>query len=78
MQVSFLNHVRVVDSAQGVCGILGVPQTAMEAFAEMLAPEFKMERLPETFKKVVLMLLRDRNRDAEKMKPTARLFETFV
>lgn len=70
----FIESVKNANSVEDVCKLLGPTVGAMEAFVEMLAPEFHAEeRLPTTFKAMVLSLLRNRSRNAEKVKPAKML-----
>ncbi|KAH8592190.1 hypothetical protein B0O99DRAFT_663354 [Bisporella sp. PMI_857] len=70
----FLEKVHTVANFGQVCGILNTPESALEAFAALLAPGFQSEELPGNFSALVLQLLRNRNRDADKMKPALKLF----
>ena len=74
----FLGRVETAANTQDVGAILGVPVTALSTFAEFLEPNFNLGQLPQTFRGVVLSLLRDRNRDAEKVKPTKMLFMAVI
>jgi len=74
MKLDFINAVRGAEGIADVCQILGVPMSAFIVFAQLLAPDAKLERLAESFRTLVLSLLQNRNRDAESVKPTVRLF----
>ena len=74
----FLSRIEAAASIQDVGAILNVSPTALKVFAETLAPKFNLYRLPDSLRGVVLSLLRDRNRDAEKVKPTRMLFNSGV
>lgn len=72
----FLQDVKIATSMKDVCQLMGITVGAMEAFVAILVPDHKLEveaRLPLTFRQMVLMLLGDRCRDAEKVKPTKML-----
>lgn len=75
-KAEFLDDVKTTTSVEDVCRLLGLTLGALRAFVGLLVPDHQMKvetHLALSFKKVVLMLLRDRCRDPEKMKPTKML-----
>ena len=70
----FIKSLKEASTIEDVSRILGIPQAALECFAAMLAPSFQLENLPENLRKLILGMLQNRNRDAEKVKPTMKLF----
>lgn len=75
-KVDFLEGVKTAASMQDVCRLLGITTGAMDAFVAMLVPDRKTQViycLPLTFRQMVLVLLRDRSRDAARVKPTKLL-----
>jgi hypothetical protein len=62
MKLFILNSIRAAATVEDVSGILGIPPSAMIAFATILAPDTQLESLAESFKVVMLSLLRDRAR----------------
>jgi hypothetical protein len=68
----FLKKVQRVSRFEEVCEMLKVPESMMRIFVSALASDFQLERLPDTFKEVVFMLLKNPNQ--ETAKPTQKLF----
>ncbi|KAG9242952.1 hypothetical protein BJ878DRAFT_568906 [Calycina marina] len=70
--------VQVSASAEDVCAVLGVSYSPskIRTFAALFAPGFYAdEHLLESFRRTVLSLLQDRNRDAANVKPTKMLYK---
>jgi len=74
----FLDRVEAATSIQDIGAILGVSPIPLQAFAEILESNLNLDRLPENFRGLVLSLLLDRSRNAEKVKPTKMLFKAGV
>ncbi|KAH8881092.1 hypothetical protein GQ53DRAFT_668385 [Thozetella sp. PMI_491] len=65
LQAHFIDTMQKTLSAEDVCEILKVPVAAMRVFVQALNPEFAWEDMGESFKLVILGLLKSRSNRAE-------------
>jgi hypothetical protein len=72
----FLKKIQGLASPKEVCGMLNVPESMMQVFISVLAPDFQFERLPDTLKDVVYALLENANQ--ETARPTKQLFGSLA
>lgn len=71
-----LEEVRAATSTKNIWQLSGITPGAMNAFATMLVTNRYLEaeaHLPSTFKKMVLILLRNRNRESKAVNPAKML-----
>ncbi|TVY44956.1 hypothetical protein LOCC1_G004792 [Lachnellula occidentalis] len=68
----FIGQVEKAVSPEDVCGIIGVPTSAMRVFAKALNPDLVWEELAQNFKGVILSLVKARSNRLESH-PTRRL-----
>ncbi|KAF4435133.1 hypothetical protein FACUT_7391 [Fusarium acutatum] len=69
---AFVSTMERALSAEDVCAITKIPESAMRVFIKALNPEFEWDDLAQQFKIVVLSLLRERSGRVES-RPAARM-----
>jgi hypothetical protein len=72
LQSEFIHKMEKTLSPEDVCKIMGVPNTAMRVFVKALNLTFVWEDLGQSFKGVVLTLMKERS-DREGSRPVKRL-----
>ncbi|KAF5543072.1 hypothetical protein FPHYL_11363 [Fusarium phyllophilum] len=69
---AFVSTMEKALSAEDVCAITKIPESAMRVFIKALNPEFEWDDLAQQFKVVILSLLRERSGRVES-RPAARM-----
>ncbi|KLO92148.1 Uncharacterized protein LW93_7777 [Fusarium fujikuroi] len=69
---AFVSTMEKALSAEDVCAITKIPESAMRVFIKALNPEFEWDDLAQQFKIVILSLLRERSGRVES-RPAARM-----
>ncbi|KAG5774095.1 hypothetical protein H9Q72_000384 [Fusarium xylarioides] len=73
---AFVSTMERALSAEDVCAITKIPESAMRVFIKALNPEFEWDDLAQQFKIVVLSLLRERSGRIES-RPAARMLRLY-
>lgn len=74
MQPSFIATMQSDLSAEDVCRVIDVPTTTMRVFIKALNPEFRWDKLGESFQKTIMGILKSRSSGAA-YHPTRELLE---